>query len=222
MSLSVADGRRDGKQLLEYSSTLKGKVSSSDMRSALVLAVATVAGGFVSHATTRTGHLGVRLLVPMTAAPALALRSIPLVRSSPTSHRCSPTSMGPPDRSGRRLGGRQPDEQPPAARPRTDEERVALSRADELPATLLPEPTPVSVIAIAGGGLLACVLAAMMLLGSGSSDSYYYSSSFEQVTVTSRGEDGQPRVETRQQRSVKTNIPQRALGETGVNAITGY
>ena len=66
------------------------------------------------------------------------------------------------------------------------------------------------------------VVAAMMLLGSGSSDSYYYSSSFEQVTVTSRGEDGQPRVETRQQRSVKTNIPQRALGETGVNAITGY
>ncbi len=130
--------------------------------------------------------------------------------------------MGPPDRSGRRLGGRQPDEQPPAARPRTDEERVALSRADELPATLLPEPTPVSVIAIAGGGLLACVLAAMMLLGSGSSDSYYYSSSFEQVTVTSRGEDGQARVETRQQRSVKTNIPQRALGETAVNAITGY
>ena len=162
------------------------------------------------------------LLVMMAASPALALRSIPLVRSSPTSHRCSPTSMGPPDRSGRRLGGRQPDEQPPAARPRTDEERVALSRADELPATLLPEPTPVSVIAIAGGGLLACVLAAMMLLGSGSSDSYYYSSSFEQVTVTSRGEDGQARVETRQQRSVKTNIPQRALGETGVNAITGY
>ena len=158
------------------------------------------------------------LLFMMAASPALALR----LRSSLTSHRCSPISMGPPDRSGRRLGGRQPDEQPPAARPRTDEERVALSRADELPATLLPEPTPVSVIAIAGGGLLACVLAAMMLLGSGSSDSYYYSSSFEQVTVTSRGEDGQARVETRQQRSVKTNIPQRALGETAVNAITGY
>ena len=76
-------------------------------------------------------------------------------------------------------------------------------------------------IAIAGGGLLACVLAAMMLLGGGG-DTYYYSSSFEQVTVTSRGEDGQPRVETRQQRSVKTNIPQRTLGDTGVNSITGY
>ena len=166
--------------------------------------------------------LVLRLMLVMTAAvPALALRSIPLARASPTSHRCSPTSMGPPDRSGRRLGGRQPDEQPPAAPPRTDEERAALSRADELPDTLLPEPTPVAVIAIAGGGLLACVLAAMMLLGGGG-DTYYYSSSFEQVTVTSRGEDGQPRVETRQQRSVKTNIPQRTLGDTGVNSITGY
>ena len=95
------------------------------MRSALVLAVATVAGGFVSPATTRTGHLGVRLLVPMTAAPALALRSIPLAHSSPTSHRCSPTSMGPPGRSGRRLGGRQPDA--PAAPPRAGEQRAALS-----------------------------------------------------------------------------------------------
>ena len=101
----------------------------SVMRSALVLAVATMAGGFVGPATR---HLGVRLLVVvlMTASPALALRSIPLVRSSPTSHRCSPTSMGPPDRSGRRLGGRQPDEQPPAAQSRADEQRAALSRAD--------------------------------------------------------------------------------------------
>ena len=163
------------------------------------------------------------------ASPALALRSIPLARSSPTSRRCSPISLGPPDqppaapprtdeaappRSGRRLGGRQPEEQPPAAPPRTDE--------DELPAILPPEPTPVSVIAIAGGGLLACVLAAMMLLGGGSSGTYYYSSSFESVTVTSRGEDGQPRVETRQQRSVKTNFPQRSLGDTGINSITGY
>jgi hypothetical protein len=162
-------------------------------------------------------------------SPALALRSIPLARSSPTSRRCSPTSLGPPDqppaapprtdeaaqpRSGRRLGGRQPEEQPPAAPPRTDK--------DELPAILPPEPTPVSVIAIAGGGLLACVLAAMMLLGGGSSGTYYYSSSFESVTVTSRGEDGQPRVETRQQRSVKTNFPQRSLGDTGINSITGY
>lgn len=163
------------------------------------------------------------------ASPALALRSIPLARSSPTSRRCSPISLGPPDqppaapprtdeaappRSGRRLGGRQPEEQPPAAPPRTDE--------DKLPAILPPEPTPVSVIAIAGGGLLACVLAAMMLLGGGSSGTYYYSSSFESVTVTSRGEDGQPRVETRQQRSVKTNFPQRSLGDTGINSITGY
>ena len=163
------------------------------------------------------------------ASPALALRSIPLARSSPTSRRCSPISLGPPDqppaapprtdeaappRSGRRLGGRQPEEQPPAAPPRTGE--------DELPAILPPEPTPVSVIAIAGGGLLACVLAAMMLLGGGSSGTYYYSSSFESVTVTSRGEDGQPRVETRQQRSVKTNFPQRSLGDTGINSITGY
>ena len=102
---------------------------ASVMRSALVLAVATVAGGFVGPATR---HLGGRLLVVvlMTASPALALRSIPLVRSSPTSHRCSPTSMGPPDRSGRRLGGRQPDEQPPAAQSRADEQRAALSRAD--------------------------------------------------------------------------------------------
>ena len=171
--------------------------------------------------------LFVALLVA--ASPALALRSIPLARSSPTSRRCSPISLGPPDqppaapprtdeaappRSGRRLGGRQPEEQPPAAPPRTDE--------DKLPAILPPEPTPVSVIAIAGGGLLACVLAAMMLLGGGSSGTYYYSSSFESVTVTSRGEDGQPRVETRQQRSVKTNFPQRSLGDTGINSITGY
>ena len=93
------------------------------MRSALLLAVATVAGGFVGPATTRTRHLGVGLLVPITAVPALALRSIPPARSSPTSHRCSPTSMGPPGRSGRRLGGRQPDEQPPAVPPRTDEQQ---------------------------------------------------------------------------------------------------
>ena len=165
------------------------------MRSALVLAVAMVAGGFVSPATTRTRHLGVGLLVPITAVPALALRSIPLARSSPTSHRCSPTSMGPPDRSGRRLGGRKPDEQPPAAQPRADEQRAALSRADELPATfraitrygyqdllgematsmatLLPEPT--AVIAFAGGILRACVqLAAMLLLAY----AIYYSSGF--------------------------------------------
>ena len=169
----------------------------------------------------RSTMFAVSSMLVSLSSPAVALRSIPLARSSPTSHRCSPTSMGPPDRSGRRLGGRQPDERPPAAPPLTDEERAALSRANELPATLLPEPTPVSVIAIAGGGLLACVLAAMMLLGGGST-SYYYSSSYEQVTVTSRGEDGQARVETRQQRSVKTNFPQRSLGDTGVNSITGY
>ena len=179
------------------SSQKRKRACASVMRSALVLAVATaVAGGFVSPATTRTGHLGVRLLVPMTAAPALALRSIPLARSSPTSHRCSPTSMGPPDRSGRRLGGRKPEEQPPAAPPRADEPRAALSRADELPATfraitrygykdllgematsmatLLPEPT--AVIAFAGGLLLACVqLAAMLLLAY----AIYYSSNFD-------------------------------------------
>ena len=142
-------------------------------------------------------------LVLITAAPALALRSVPLANSSPASHRCSLRCMGPPDRSGRRVGGRF-EEQPAAAPPRTD----------ELPATLLPEPTSVAVVAIAVGGLLACVLAAMMLLSGGSSE-YYYSSSFEQVTVTSRGEDGQQRVETRRQQSVKTNIPQRALGDTG-------
>ena len=146
-------------------------------------------------------------LVLITAAPALALRSVPLAHSSPASHHCSLTCMGPPDRSGRRVGGRF-EEQPAAAPPRTDE------RTGELPATLLPEPTSGAVVAIAVGGLLACVLAAMMLLSGGSSE-YYYSSSFEQVTVTSRGEDGQPRVETRRQQSVKTNIPQRALGDTG-------
>ena len=170
------------------------------MRSALVLAVATVAGGFVSPATTRTGHLGVRLLVPMTAAPALALRSIPLARSSPTSHRCSPTSMGPPGRSGRRLGGRQPDA--PAAPPRAGEQRAALSGYllvgrwlltwDGCSGTvvLLPSncqllsalnslkvnpanflPELTPVAVIAGGGLLACVLAVMWV--GGSSETYY-------------------------------------------------
>ena len=116
--------------------------------------------------------------------------------------------MGPPDRSGRRVGGRL-DEQPTAP-PQTEQRR------DELPGNLLPEPTSGAVFAIAASGLLACVLAAMMLLGGSGSDVYYYSSSFEQVTVTSRGEDGQPRMETRRQQSVETNIPRRAFGDTGV------
>lgn len=84
-------------------------------------------------------------------------------------------------------------------------------------------------IAIAAGGVLACVLAVLNLLGGGSDSSYYYySSSFSSTTVTERGEDGKPRVETRRQESVRTNIPQAAqragqmpgeLGDTEVGRL---
>lgn len=65
-----------------------------------------------------------------------------------------------------------------------------------------------AVVALVALGVLASLLAALNLLG-GSSDFYYYSSSYEESIVVRGDGSGAPKVETRRQESVRTNIPQR-------------
>lgn len=105
-------------------------------------------------------------------------------------------------KTGRRVGGRVDEPAPPAP------------PSPPPPAPLIAPPEPETeipagaVVALAAVGVLASLLAARNLLG-GSSDFYYYSSSYEESVVVRGDGKGEPKVETRRQESVRTNIPQR-------------
>ena len=105
-------------------------------------------------------------------------------------------------KTGRRVGGRVDEPAPPAP------------PSPPPPAPLIAPPEPETeipagaVVTLAAVGVLASLLAARNLLG-GSSDFYYYSSSYEESVVVRGDGKGEPKVETRRQESVRTNIPQR-------------
>ena len=106
-------------------------------------------------------------------------------------------------KTGRRVGGRV--DEPAATPPPSPPPPAPLVAASPEPETEIPAG---AVVALAAVGVLASLLAARNLLG-GSSDFYYYSSSYEESVVVRGDGKGEPKVETRRQESVRTNIPQR-------------
>ena len=102
-------------------------------------------------------------------------------------------------RTGRRVGGRVDEPELPPSPPAP---LAPLEPETEIPAG--------AVVALAALGVLASLLAALKLLGgsSSSSDFYFYSSTYEESVVVRGSANGEPKVETRRQESVRTNIPQ--------------